>query len=68
MNHPIIDDTGAMTLREFMSWASISSTTVYKHIHSGRLKAVKCGRRTLIRNSDAMHWLNNLPELEGVAA
>lgn len=56
---------GAMTIREFMDWASVSHTTVYRNINQGHLKAVKAGRRTLIPFESAKSWLDNLPEIGG---
>ena len=64
MNQPNI---AAMTIKQFMSWAQISHTKTYDEIRNGRLKAVKVGKRTLIKRVDAEAWLENLPEMGDVA-
>ncbi len=56
-----IEDTGAMTVREFLSWASISNTTFYSEVNAKRIEIRKCGRRTLVPRKSALAWLNNLP-------
>ncbi len=58
---------GAMTIQEFMDWASVSHTTVYKQINKGKLRAVKSGRRTLIPYESARSWLDNLPQIGGAS-
>ena len=58
---------GAMTVQEFMAWASVSHTTVYRQIKSRKLRAIRCGRRTLITMDAAKSWLDSLPEMEGAA-
>ncbi|WP_421621779.1 helix-turn-helix domain-containing protein [Alkalilimnicola ehrlichii] len=40
----------------------IGRTTLYDEIKQGRLRALKVGRRTLIRHRDAEAWLNRLAE------
>lgn len=39
----------------------MSQSRFYEEINSGRLRAVKIGRRTFIRESDFLTWLNALP-------
>lgn len=38
----------------------ISRTLIYKEINSGRLKAVKAGRRTIITRDAQAAWLGSL--------
>jgi excisionase family DNA binding protein len=53
-------DKQLFTLPEFVGLYSISRTSAYREIKDGRLKATKCGRRTLIARSDADAWLSQL--------
>ncbi len=54
-------NTGAMTVKEFLTWARISRTTFYKEVNEGRIPLKKCGKRSLVMRSDAEAWLSNLP-------
>lgn len=51
-----------LSVKEFTHAYGISRSKVYELLKSGALTAVKAGRRTLIRLSDAEAWLNALPE------
>jgi hypothetical protein len=53
-------ELGAMTVREFCARYKIGTTKFYEELGSGRLRAVKCGNRTLILISDAKVWENTL--------
>jgi excisionase family DNA binding protein len=55
----------AFSIREFCNAVGIGRSLAYSEINAGRLTAVRCGRRSLIRAVDAQRWLANLPE--GVA-
>lgn len=39
----------------------IGKTKAYEEIHEGKLRAVKCGKLTLILPEDFERWLNSLP-------
>ena len=52
----------ALTIADFVQRYGVSRATTYNLLKSGALRAVKVGRRTLIRTSDAEAWLNALPE------
>ena len=52
----------ALTLSEFLEWASIGRTKVYQEIDAGRFKIKKLGRKTLILRKDAISWLESLPD------
>ncbi len=39
----------------------IGRSTLYEEITAGRIKAVKCGTRTIIPASSAAAWLDSLP-------
>lgn len=51
----------AYPLPEFLKQFGIGRTKAYQEINSGRLKAVKVGKRTLITAADAQTWLDGLP-------
>jgi excisionase family DNA binding protein len=51
---------GAMTINDFCEWAGIGRSLTYRLIAGGQLKAVKVGKRRLIRRADAQVWLNGL--------
>jgi hypothetical protein len=52
---------GAMSVPEFLRWASIGRTKLYSEVKCGRLKLRKAGAKTLILRSDAEAWLRSLP-------
>lgn len=54
----------AYTLIEFCHRFKIGRTKAYQEINSRRLKAVKCGAKTIIRADDAEEWLANLTASE----
>jgi hypothetical protein len=53
---------GAMSIKGFCGWADVGLSTFYKEVGAGRLAAVKVGRKTLVRMSDALAWLAALSE------
>ena len=55
-------NTGALTVKEFLSWARISRTTFYSQVNKGKIPLKKVGKRSLVLRSDAESWLNSLPE------
>ncbi len=46
----------AFSIREACAASSLGKTTLYTHINSGRLKAIRVGGRTLIP-SESLHAL-----------
>jgi excisionase family DNA binding protein len=48
------------TIAEFVLTFGVSRSAVYREIRDGHLKAVKVGRRTMIRATDADAWLRRL--------
>jgi excisionase family DNA binding protein len=44
-------------------WLGISRSKAYEEIAAGRLKAVKCGSKTLITYASGKAWLDALPDL-----
>ncbi len=57
------DELGAMTVKDFGARYRLGHTKVYEEISAGRLRAVKCGSRTLILARDAGDWERSLPTL-----
>lgn len=51
----------ALSIAVFCETYAIGRTTVYSEIKSGRLRAKKCGKRTIITDEDGQDWLRNLP-------
>ena len=51
----------SLTVAEFCDRFSVGRTLVYAEIAAGRLLTRKCGRKTLIRVTDAAAWLDALP-------
>jgi excisionase family DNA binding protein len=56
----------ALTLKDFCDAYRVCRETAYQQIRTGRLRAVKLGRKTLILRADAEVWAASLPELRTV--
>jgi len=54
----------AYTIAEASKESNTGRTKIYDEINSGRLRAVKIGRRTLILHNDLRAWLASLPTLK----
>jgi hypothetical protein len=54
----------AMSIRAFCETYNLGRTSTYAEIKSGRLKARKAGRRTVIAIDDAEQWLSGLPAMK----
>jgi excisionase family DNA binding protein len=57
------DRQRAMSIDQFRTRYGVGRTTVYEEIKLGRLRARKCGKRTIITEDDAEEWLRHLPTL-----
>lgn len=53
-----------MSIAEFCQRYGVGRTTAYTEIKHGRLRARKCGKRTIIANDDGDEWLRRLPLIE----
>lgn len=53
----------AYSIKESSVLLGVGVTKVYSEIKSGRLRAQKFGRRTLITAEALSQWLNSLPQL-----
>ena len=51
----------AYNIAEACAVAGIRRTTLYKAIWSGKLRAIKIGRRTLFLRDDICRWLEGMP-------
>ena len=51
----------ALSIPEAVSITGIGRTSLYASIKGGKLVARKCGKRTIILQSDLINWLNSLP-------
>lgn len=52
---------GALSLCDFLLWSGLGRTKALEEITSGRLHAVKVGRRLLIPVASAYAWLAGRP-------
>jgi len=55
-------EIAAFTVQEFLIWARMGRNKFYDEVNEGNIKIRKLGRKTLILKTDAMAWLNALPE------
>jgi excisionase family DNA binding protein len=62
------DRQRAMSVDQFGLRYGVGRTTIYQEIKSGRLRAKKCGKRTIIGEDDAEDWLRRLPLIDPKAA
>jgi hypothetical protein len=53
----------AMSLDQFCERFNVGRTKAYEEIKQRRLKARKCGARTIIGQDDAEEWFNSLPQV-----
>jgi excisionase family DNA binding protein len=59
----INDIKSAFSVEDFCERFGIGRTAAYAELKAGRLKAQKCGRRTLIPRNEAERWLAGLPAM-----
>lgn len=53
----------AVPMTKVTEWLGISRSKAYEEIAAGRLKAKKCGSKTIIPYASGKAWLNGLPEM-----
>jgi excisionase family DNA binding protein len=58
----------ALRVSEACTTLGLSRSKLYEELSAGRLKAVKCGSRTLIPTASIEAWLAALPALPGTGA
>ena len=58
----------ALSVEDFCNSYGVGKTTAYEEINSGRLRAVKAGRRTLIPEQSAADWLRSLEPVTAASA
>jgi hypothetical protein len=54
---------GALSINRFCKRYSVGRTFTYNEIKNDKLRAVKCGTRTLILECDAEAWARSLPAI-----
>ncbi len=54
----------AYSIPDACAQVGVKRSTIYVEIKQGRLRVVKCGRRTLVLRADLDEWLNYLPVLK----
>jgi len=57
-----------LTIQEACTYSGIGKTKLYEAINSGKLRAHKAGRRTLIFSDDLRDYLSSLPLMVRAAA
>lgn len=57
-----MENVRTLSIAEFSRRYGVGRTRVYVEINARRLRAIKIGRRTLIRMDDAEAWLLAQPE------
>jgi excisionase family DNA binding protein len=55
-----VSEKSLLSIREFAVSYNVGRSTVYRLIGSGDLPAVKLGKRTMIRRTDADAWMASL--------
>ena len=53
----------AVPMVKVPDWLGISRSKAYEEIAAGRLKAVKCGSKTLVPYASGEAWLDALPAM-----
>ena len=62
------DDKLALTVHEWCEATGDSRSATYEALRSGKLKAKKRGRRTIILRPDGIEYLSKLPDYQPAKA
>lgn len=58
----------AFSIDQLAKAVSIGRTRIYQEIKTGRLRPLKCGRRTLVPATEVQRWLEELANADAAAA
>lgn len=61
-NFEAVPNKGAFTVSEFCGWAGIGVTKFYAEVKAGKIRLRKIGRKSVVTTTDALAWLNALPD------
>jgi len=57
-------ESAALSVKDVCALLSIGRTTLYKLLKTGKLRGVKCGRKTLILKEDLDQFVADLKPME----
>ncbi len=57
-----------LTINDFAKVTNLGRTRIYELLKRGEVKAVKIGRRTLIRREDADAWIASLANYPAISS
>lgn len=57
-----------LTINDFAKVTNLGRTRIYELLKRGEVKAVKIGRRTLIRREDADAWIASLTSYPAISS
>jgi hypothetical protein len=60
---PVVGSRLSYSISRLVKVCDVSRTVIYQEIAAGHLIARKIGRRTVVRRSDAIRWLQGLPRV-----
>ena len=58
----------ASSIDDLSEETGLGRTKIYEEIKAGKLRAVKCGGRTLVLHEDRERWLSRLKPMEAANA
>lgn len=57
-----LEQRGALTVDEFCAWAPLGRSKFYQEVTAGRIRLRKVGRKSVVTVTDALAWLESLPD------